>query len=86
MLHLVTWNIPSDTVEKTRQRFLTSTEEWFGCELVGRWHTLERTGVLILKSDDWIAISKWAQQWDDLLDLTISPCVTDQDAAKSLAP
>ena len=29
MLHLVTWNIPSDTVEKTRQRFLTSTEETF---------------------------------------------------------
>jgi len=39
-----------------------------------------------VKSDDWIAISKWAQQWDDLLDLTISPCVTDEDAAKSLEP
>jgi uncharacterized protein DUF3303 len=48
--------------------------------LIGRWHNLaEFTGVAIYESDDPIAISNWALNWNSILDCEVSPVLDDEE-------
>ena len=49
--------------------------------LIGRWHDLAAgTGVAICESDDIDALSTWALNWNQSLDVEIAPVVDDTEA------
>ena len=49
--------------------------------LIGRWHDLAAgSGVAICESDDIDALSTWALNWNQSLDVEIAPVVDDTEA------
>ena len=62
MLFMVTYAITQEKLRETQIQFTTQEENWYGMELIGRWHQPSNTGVLILRTDDSGALAKWAQQ------------------------
>jgi hypothetical protein len=50
-------------------------------KLIGRWHDLASgTGVAVCESDDINALSTWALNWNEVLDVDITPVVDDAEA------
>ena len=48
--------------------------------LIGRWHDVAGgTGVAIFESDDPVAISNWALNWNPILDATVTPVLDDEE-------
>lgn len=52
MLFMVTYAITQEKLRETQIQFTTQEENWYGMELIGRWHQPSNTGVLILRTDD----------------------------------
>jgi len=52
--------------------------------LIGRWHAPGNIGVLIIEANDVVAINKYMMQWDDLVDVSVTPVMDDAGALKSL--
>ena len=53
-------------------------------KLIGRWHDVPRfEGVAIYESDDALAISNWALNWNNVLDAEVS-VVLDDDEVREL--
>jgi hypothetical protein len=77
MLFMVTYAITQEKLRETQIQFARQEENWYGMELVGRWHQPSHTGVLILRTDDAGALAKWAQQWNAMIDLEIFPVNDD---------
>ena len=49
-------------------------------KLIGRWHDLVGgKGVAIFESDDPVAISNWALNWNTVLDAVITPVLDDEE-------
>jgi hypothetical protein len=49
--------------------------------LIGRWHDLsEFSGIAVCESDDPQALSRWALNWNALLDLQIRMVLDDDEA------
>jgi hypothetical protein len=57
---------------------------FFGCELIGRWHAPGNIGVLIIEANDVVSINKYMMQWDDLVDVSVTPVMDDAGALKSM--
>jgi len=50
--------------------------------MLGRWHDVANgTGVAISEATDASAMNRWALEWNDLMEMHVSPCVTDQELA-----
>ncbi len=48
---------------------------------IGRWHDVGAgTGVLICESDDLSAVQSWVLNWNNVLDLVITPVLDDDEA------
>jgi hypothetical protein len=79
MLFLVQWTIPIPTREAGRKRFQeTGGMPGSGVKLIGRWHRLDGSGGLaIVETGDPIALGKWADQWADVITLSIHPVGDD---------
>ena len=78
MLFMITFSCHNPVEAKSR--FSNSTESWEGLELIGRWHAVGNTGVIIVKANDVTDIGKWSAQWDDLFDLEVCPVMDDAQA------
>ena len=49
--------------------------------LIGRWHNMaEFKGVAIYETDDPIAMSNWALNWNSILDAVVTPVLDDEEA------
>ena len=84
MLFMVTYKIAQDKIRETQIQFTTQEENWYGMELVGRWHQPSNTGVLVVRTDDSQALAKWSQQWNRTIDLEIFPVNDDEGVKKVL--
>ena len=52
-------------------------------KLIGRWHDVAKfEGVAIYESDDAMAISNWALNWNQVLDAEVSVVLDDQEVRK----
>ncbi|NND33840.1 MAG: DUF3303 family protein [Saprospiraceae bacterium] len=48
--------------------------------LIGRWHNIaEFSGVAIYETDDPIAMSNWALNWNSILDAVVTPVLDDEE-------
>ena len=57
-----------------------------GVKLLGRWTaTGGGRGFTVTESDDPVAVSKFAYQWNDLMEFVTIPVINDEQLAKVLA-
>lgn len=84
MLFMINFSIEASNVREANERFSSGEENFFGCELIGRWHAPGNIGVLILGANDVVSINKYMRQWDDLVDVSVTPVMDDDGALKSL--
>ena len=86
MKFIVSWKIPKASVLTAQARFLqTGGAPPAGVKMVGRWHGMSGGGVLIAESDNAKALYTWIEQWNDVLDFKVTPCVEDSEAGEVLA-
>jgi hypothetical protein len=54
-----------------------------GLTMVGRWHAAEGLrGFVVAETSDAVAITKWLQEWTDLLSFEVTPVVNDEQLAQ----
>ena len=90
MKFMVTWQIHED---KRHELYKASSMMTAGddqanmgsnIKMIGRWHDLATmSGVAIAESDDASALFNWALNWNENLDVEITP-VLDDDEARAL--
>lgn len=82
MTYMVTWSVGPEQFKAATARFLqTGGGPPPGVKQIGRWHGAGM-GVVIAESDDIKAIYKWTAQWSDFLTFTVTPVMTDAEAAE----
>jgi hypothetical protein len=86
MKFMVRWKIPCAARVAAEQRFLaTGGAPPAEVKIVGRWHGASSWGVAIAETSDARALYTWVQQWNDLLELEVTPCLDDAEAAEVIA-
>jgi Protein of unknown function (DUF3303) len=80
MQFIVTWTIPPATRAQVIARFLeTGGPPPPGVTLLGRWTRLDLGGgFVLLESEDPQALTAFAQEWSDVVALTMAPVLEDQ--------
>ena len=58
MLFMINWSIDGSNIREANERFSSGEENFYGCELIGRWHAPGNIGVLIRDSVRTIKNSK----------------------------
>jgi len=78
MQFMITWQMKPGKLHEALDLFSQMSEEQLrqqagpSIHLIGRWHDLVRgKGVLIIQSDDPVAVSQWCLNWNSLLDFEI---------------
>jgi len=86
MKYISHWKVPQGTVNAAIKRFLeTGGTPPEGVKMLGRWHGMNGEGFAISESTDAKAMFQWYAQWNDVLDLTVTPCVEDAEAGPIMA-
>lgn len=87
MKFIVQWNgLPSAELSAIERFMKTGGKPPEGVKLLGRWHaTAGLHGVAIVEADDTRPLATMALEWGDLLSMTISPAMTDEDLGAVLA-
>ena len=86
MKFIVQWNGLPTAENAVIERFMkTGGRIPDGVTLLGRWHAIGGLhGVAIVESDDSLAIAAMALDWGDLLTVSVSPAMTDEDLGAAL--
>jgi hypothetical protein len=85
MKFMVSWKLPQGTYQPAIERFLaTGGMPPKGVKMIGRWHGASTKGVAIAESNDAKAIYAWAATWADMIEIDVTPCLDDGEAAKVL--
>jgi hypothetical protein len=86
MKFLVSWKIPKANADAGRSRFLqTGGAPPAGVKMIGRWHGMNGGGFAVAETDDAKALYTWYEQWADLLELEVTPCMEDAAAGEVIA-
>ena len=83
MKFLCYYQIIAGTASETRKQWTTQEENFFGMDLLARYHSANgQQGVVIIETDSPENLASWAMQWDGTLIMDIHPC-NDDDGAKN---
>jgi len=53
-----------------------------GVKILGRWHDFaSRTGVIIMESDDIVAVQRYLGRWNPHMDIELAPVLDDEESA-----
>ena len=53
-----------------------------GVKILGRWHDFAaRTGVIVMESDDIVAVQRYIARWNPHMDIELSPVLDDEESA-----
>ncbi|RDK02785.1 DUF3303 domain-containing protein [Paraburkholderia lacunae] len=87
MKFIVQWNGQPSAEQSVIERFMkTGGKAPEGVTLLGRWHAAGGLhGVAIVEADDTRGLSAMALEWGDLLSLSVSPAMTDEELGAALA-
>lgn len=79
MLFISHWKILPGNRDKVIERFAkTGGQPPQGVKLLGRWHAVANgTGIAISEADDASLMARWALEWNDLMEMEITPAMTD---------
>jgi hypothetical protein len=86
MQFILTFTIPSATRDEAITRFLkTGGQPPPRVTLLGRWTQLDLCGgVVLLESEDPRALTAFAHEWSDVVELTLVPVLEDQALSEVL--
>jgi hypothetical protein len=86
MLFMVTFPLTHRDYEARISRFLeTGAPPPDGVTIHGRWFTASHSkGFMLAESNDSKALFRYVSEWSSLIDFTIEPVVTDEEAAAVL--
>ena len=85
MKYIVSWSLPPGTFRTAVDRFLEAGGmPPAGVKLVGRWHGMSGNGFAVVETTDAKGLYMWVAQWSDLLPMTTTPCLEDEDAGAVL--
>lgn len=85
MKFIVYWKTPRGSVVDAEARFLkTGGGPPAGVKMLGRWHGFTR-GVAIAETSDAKALFAWLSQWNDLLEMEVTPCLEDKEAGEVMS-
>lgn len=87
MTYVMTWTYPPERRDEIQARFKqTGGPPPEGAKMISRWHRIGGgQGVCIAETDDPVALAKWAQDWNDLMQFEIYPALDDQTAASVIS-
>jgi hypothetical protein len=86
MKFISTWTFPTGLIGEARKKFLeTGGKPPEGIKLLGRWHGMDGRGFAISEATDAKLMFEWYDQWSDVLELKITPCVEDAELGAVLA-
>lgn len=86
MKFISTWTVPQGSFNAAVKRFLeTGGAPPQGVKMLGRWHGMNGQGFAVSESSDPKAMYLWTAQWADLIPITVTPCVEDEDAGAVMA-
>ena len=89
MKFMITWVSDSEKRHDVYKTFAQMTDaddeaDRGGVQLIGRWHDVGAgKGVAICESNDLAAVHSWIFNWNNALDLEITP-VVDDDECKAI--
>jgi hypothetical protein len=53
-----------------------------GVKILGRWHDFaSRTGVIVMESDDIVAVQRYLGRWNPHMDIELAPVLDDEESA-----
>lgn len=86
MLFMITFALTHRDYDERVSRFLEAGAlPPEGVTLLGRWFTASHSkGFMLVESDDPKALFRYASEWASLIDLTIEPVLTDEEAGAVL--
>jgi hypothetical protein len=86
MKFILTFTLPPETQAAAIARFLaTGGQPPPGVTLLGRWTRLDLCGgVVLLESGDAQALTAFAREWSDVVEMTLSPVLEDRELAEVL--
>jgi hypothetical protein len=86
MLFMITYAFAPDARNSAQERFKkTGGMPGAGVKFHGRWHALAGGhGFVLAEGNDSVAIGRWMQEWNDLLEFEVIPVNTDEDVMKVL--
>ena len=86
MKFMITFPLTHRDYKERVSRFLeTGAPPPEGVTLIGRWFTASHNqGFMLVESDDPTALFRWTAVWADLVDFSIEPVLTDEEAAPIL--
>ena len=87
MLFISSWRILPGHRDAVIERFArTGGRPPEGIKILGRWHDVaDGTGLAISESDDISAMTRWALEWNDLMEMHVRPALTDEQLGAVLA-
>ena len=87
MLFIVKWTTAPSTRDIGLERFKkTGGPPPAGAKMLGRWHNADGSGgVCLAETDDASALSKWLNDWTDVLVFDARPALTDEEFGKALS-
>ena len=80
MLFISHWKILPGNRDTVIERFAkTGGQPPQGVKMLGRWHAVSNgTGIAISEAEDASAMGRWALEWNDLMEMEITPALTDE--------
>jgi hypothetical protein len=86
MLFMITFPLTTRGYDERVSRFLeTGAPPPDGVTVRGRWFTASHSkGFMLAESDDTKALFRYVSEWASLIDFTIEPVVTDEEAGAVL--
>jgi hypothetical protein len=81
MIFLTHWRILPANRDAAIARFAkTGGQPPQGIKLLARWHVVaDGTGFSVSEAADASAMARWALEWNDLMEMTTSPALTDAE-------
>ena len=85
MKYMTAWKSRPENMMAARERFLKGDVQIPGLKLVTRWHsTGDGHGFNLVETDDPVALAKYGNYWNDLVDMKTTPVIEDAQAAAAL--
>ena len=85
MKFMITWKVPSANYKDAVARFLkTGGSLPAGLKMIGRWHTADGRGFLLVEGTE-TALAENTVQWADLLEIEAAPVLDDAEAGAVLS-
>ena len=85
MKFMITWKVPPANYKDAVARFLeTGGSVPAGLKMLGRWHTTDGRGFLLVEGTETALAENYAQ-WADLLEIEVAPVLEDAEAGAVLS-